>query len=222
MTLLDLIRLVRKHLAVVTALPVLCAVATGLVSYLLMSNTYTADTTLYVQGQEVSGASGSSTNLYSDFSAAQMIANDVASLADSETVLSTAAQDLGLQDLGAYRISVASESTTRVIKLSVTGKDPEQSARVANSVGAAISKVAHDAMGVQGVNVIDEAKAPSRPSGPNRRLYVAVAFLGGLFLAVAGVVLADMVNTKVRGAEDAEETLGIPVIGRIPEIQAGR
>ena len=77
-------------------------------------------------------------------------------------------------------------------------------------------------MGVQGVNVIDEAKTPTEPSGPNRKLYTAVAFLGGLFVAVAGIVLVDMVNTKIRGVDDAEETLGVPVIGRIPLTKTGR
>ena len=220
MTLLDLLHLMRKHLAAVIALPVVCALVMGAASVLLMGNTYTADTTLYVQAQQ--NATDSSNNLYSDLNAGQMIANDVASLADSETVLSAAAADLGLDSLEAYKIGVTSESTTRVVKLSVTGKDPNATTEVANAVAAAISETAQRSMGVEGVNVIDEAKVPSEPSGPNRPLYTAVAFLGGLFVAIAGIVLLDMLNTKVRDADDAEETLGIPVIGRMPEMKAGR
>ena len=73
----------------------------------------------------------------------------------------------------------------------------------------------------ESVNVIDVAEEPSSPSGPNRILYTAVAFLAGLFAAVACVVIMDMVNTRVRNAEDAEELLGIPVIGWIPERKDG-
>lgn len=29
----------------------------------------------------------------------------------------------------------------------------------------------------------------------------------------------DMLNTRVRGVEDAEELLGVPVIGRIPAVK---
>ncbi|WP_154028587.1 Wzz/FepE/Etk N-terminal domain-containing protein [Olsenella uli] len=220
MTLLDLLHLMRKHLGVVIALPVACAATMAAVSFLLLSNTYTADTTLYVQAK--GATQGTSSNLYSDLNAGQMIANDVASLADSESVLDAASAQLGITDLKAFKISVSSESTTRVIKLSVTGKDPRECSQVANAVGAAISKVAQESMGVQGVNVIDEAKTPTEPSGPNRKLYTAVAFLGGLFVAVAGIVLVDMVNTKIRGVDDAEETLGVPVIGRIPLTKTGR
>ena len=73
----------------------------------------------------------------------------------------------------------------------------------------------------ESVNVIDEAEAPAGPSGPSRALYVAVAFLAGLFAAVAIIVLMDMLNTRVRNAEDAEELLGIPVIGWIPMTKDG-
>ena len=46
--------------------------------------------------------------------------------------------------------------------------------------------------------------------------------MAGLFLAVAIVVVEDMLNTKVRGQEEVEELLGIPVIGRIPAMRGGR
>lgn len=67
-------------------------------------------------------------------------------------------------------------------------------------------------MDIQSVNVIDKAVAPVNPSGPNRPMYVAVALMAGLFLAVAIVVVADMLNTKVRRVEEVEELLGLPVI----------
>lgn len=220
MTLLDLLHLMRKHLAVVVALPVACAVIMALVSFLLMSNTYTADTTLYVQAQQNGQTSGN--NLYSNLNAGQMIANDVASLADSETVTKAASEALGLPDLKAYDVSVSSDTQTRVIKLSVVGTEPRATAQVANAIAEAISVTAKQSMGVEGINVIDEAQAPSQPSGPNRLLYTAVAFLGGLFVAIAGVVLVDMLNTKIRDADDAEQSLGLPVIGRVPTMKSGR
>ena len=77
-------------------------------------------------------------------------------------------------------------------------------------------------MDIQSVNVIDKAVAPVNPSGPNRPMYVAVALMAGLFLAVAIVVVADMLNTKVRRVEEVEELLGLPVIGRMPAMKGGR
>ena len=50
-------------------------------------------------------------------------------------------------------------------------------------------------------------------------MYTAVGFLAGLFIAIAAVVLMDMTNTRVRKADELEELLPVPVIGRIPVIK---
>lgn len=219
MTLLELLHLLRKHLILVIALPIVCAVAMAVVAYGFMANVYTAETSMYVFSQ--SGEENTST-LQSNLSASQMIANDVAALIESSRVTNATADDLGLDDLNGYDISVSSETTSRVITLSVEGADPQEAADIANAMAANVSEVAREVMNVQSVNVVDEAAAPEQPSGPSRTMYVAVAFLAGLFVAVAIVVLLDMLNTKVRSAEDAEELLGIPVIGRIPAMKGSR
>lgn len=219
MTLLDLARLLRKHLKLVIALPVLCAVVMAAVSVTLMGNTYTVTTSLYAQA---ASDTSQSENLYSDLNAGQMVANDVANLAKSGSVLSDAAKSLGLQDFNDFDVSVTSETTSRILSVSVTGKDPQKTAEAAKALNDSISETAQKAMGLKGVNVIDEPVAPDSPTGPNRKLYVAVAFLGGLFVAVALVVLQDMLDTKVHGADEVEELLDLPVIGRIPEMKGGR
>ena len=220
MTLLELLHLLRKHLRLVVLLPVACALVMGVYSYLFMSNTYTASTSMYVLA--LNQDTTASTSLSTDLSASQMISNDVSTLLTSDRALAETAEDLALEDLSAYDVSVTSETTSRVIGLTVTGPDPQTAADVANHLVANVSGIAQEVMSIESVNPIDQATAPEAPSGPNRPLYVAVALMAGLFLAVAIVVVEDMLNTKVRGQEEVEELLGIPVIGRIPAMRGGR
>ena len=220
MTLLELLHLLRKHLRLVVLLPVACALVMGVYSYLFMRNTYTASTSMYVLA--LNQDTTASTSLSTDLSASQMISNDVSTLLTSDRALAETAEDLALDDLSAYDVSVTSETTSRVIGLTVTGPDPQTAADVANHLVANVSGIAQEVMSIESVNPIDQATAPESPSGPNRPLYVAVALMAGLFLAVAIVVVEDMLNTKVRGQEEVEELLGIPVIGRIPAMRGGR
>lgn len=213
MTLLELLHLLRKHLKLVIALPIVFAIACGVVT-LFMPNQYTASTTMYVLSKNADSKSG---NAYSDLNAGQLLSNDVASIAKSSEVKSAVANSLGTS-LSSYDVKVDNSTTTRVITLSVTGPDPQAAANIANAYVQNISSTAQSVMDVQAVNVIDAASAPTSPSGPNRPLYIVVALLVGLFLAVAIVVIADMVNTKVRSDEDVEELLGIPVVGHFPDI----
>lgn len=220
MTLLELLHLLRKHLRLVVLLPVACALVMGIYSYLFMRNTYTASTSMYVLA--LNQDTTASTSLSTDLSASQMISNDVSTLLTSDRALAETAEDLALEDLDDYDVSVTSETTSRVIGLTVTGPDPQTAADVANHLVANVSGIAQEVMSIESVNPIDQATAPEAPSGPNRPLYVAVALMAGLFLAVAIVVVEDMLNTKVRGQEEVEELLGIPVIGRIPAMRGGR
>ncbi len=222
MTLLELSRLLKKRLLLVVALPVVCAVAMGLFSFLLMPDTYTASTSLYVLTKTENVNGGNNNNMYSDLNASQLLTNDVAALVESDRVFNDTAKDLGMQNLDEFDIAVASETTTRVITLSVAGKDANTAATVANKLVDNVSDIAREVMDIQGVNVIDEAIAPTDPSGPNRPMYIAAALMLGIFLAIAIVVLSDMLNTKVRNAEEVEELLGVPVIGRMPTAKGGK
>lgn len=219
MTLLELLHLLRKYLKLVIALPLACMLAVGAYSYVVMPNTYSATVSMYVL---VKQENANSNSLSSDLSASQMVTNDVATLLKSDRVVNETASALGLDSLKAYKTSITSSTTSRVLSLEVTGPDAEMAANVANKMADEVSSVAHDVMNVDSVNVVDSAKVPTAPSGPKRPLFMAIGLLGGLFMAVAIVVVSDMLNTKVRDEEELEELLGLPVIGRIPAVKGGR
>ena len=221
MPLPELLQLMRKHLKLVILLPIVCALAMGVYSYAFMANTYTASTSMYVLAKQTSANSDNAAN-YSNLNASQMLANDVSTLLKSDRIAADTVKNLHLDSLKGYSTKVTSETTSRVITLSVTGSDPDTSAAIANEMASNVSKVAQQVMDVQSVNVIDQAVSPSSPSGPNRSMYIAVALLAGLFIAIAIVVVSDMLNTKVRNADEVEELLGLPVIGRMPAVKGGK
>ncbi len=91
MTLLELFQLLKKHLKLVIALPVICAVAMGIVSFTMMDNTYTATTSMYVLAKTDDSGQMS----YNDLSASQMLSNDIATLLDSAAYRTKCVSTLG-------------------------------------------------------------------------------------------------------------------------------
>jgi capsular polysaccharide biosynthesis protein len=229
MTLLELFELLKKHLKLVILLPIVCAIVVGLYSYAFMENQYTATTSMYVlasQAQNTSSSSNSNT-LYNDLNASQMITNDVAKLLKGDQrLISQVSQDTGVASSGTnltgYKVQVTNETNSRVISLSVTGSDPQKAADIANAMTKDVSSIAQEVMGIEAVNQIDRASAPTSPSGPNRPLYILVGLLVGLFAAIVIVVVADMLNTRVRNQSDLEQLIDVPVLGRIPEIKGAQ
>ncbi|MDO4539166.1 MAG: Wzz/FepE/Etk N-terminal domain-containing protein, partial [Coriobacteriales bacterium] len=207
--------LLRRHFVLVIVLPII----TGLITFgvvMLMPNEYTASTTMYVLSRNEAEASAALTQ--QDLNTAQMLTNDVTTLIKSDRIKNDVSTHLGLSNLKGFKINVTSSTTTRVITLSVTNADPQLACDVANAIVDDVSIVAQEVMQIQSVNVIDTAQVPTSPSGPRRLMYTAVGALGGLFLAVAIVVLRDSLDTRVRSGQEVEEIVGIPVVGHFPEI----
>ena len=211
MTLLELLHLMRKHLAIMILLPTLTAVGT-FVFTLFMPDEYTTSASIYVLSRPEDEAKDMVTA--ADLSLGQTIANDVITILKSDRVRADVADSLSSSGgTGSYKLDVSSSSSNRVITLSVTSTDPKKATDVANATVAAASRVAVEVMQIQSLNIIDPATAPTSPSGPRRMLYTMVGGMAGLFLAVAILVITDAADTRVRSGSDVEELTGIPVVG---------
>ena len=214
MTLMDFMKAIRSRILLVIVIPLITAGIMAFVGYQLMPDIYTAETTLYVLNK-----SSEDTLSYSDVQLSSLLVNDYRELVMSRRVLGKAAEKAGLtqKQMKALDIQVVSETDTRVIKISVSGEDPNVAANVANAVREEFSSSVIEIMQVENVNVVDPALVPTTPSGPARNRNIFIAFVAGLLLAVGLSVLLELMNTTIRSSEEAEAYLGIPVLARIPK-----
>lgn len=219
MTLLELLQLIRRNLKLVVILPVVLALLAAVFCWGFLQNQYTASTSIYALTKLDANTDASTS--YTDLTGSQLLANDLAKLADDEQLQKKVASQMDMVDLEGYDVAVESSTTSRVMSISVTGPSASTAAVIANKMAQEIGDTAKAVMDVKAVNVVSPAQAPEEPSGPKRLLYVAVAFLAGLFIAIAIIVLMDMLNTRIRNEQEAVELLGVPVIGRFPEVRGG-
>ena len=217
MTLLELLQLLRKKLWLIILMPILFGLVAAGVCWGTMSNDYTAEVSLYVLSKSSTTTTGTVSS--SDMTASQYLANDISVMAKSDRVINATAKSLGVDNLNGYTVAVDNSTTNRVITLKVTGKNPESAAKVADALAKQTATVSVEVMNLEAVNIVDDAQVPSTPSGPNRPMYTLVAILAGLFIAIAIVVLLDMVDTSIKSDEEAEELLGLPVLGRMPYVK---
>jgi capsular polysaccharide biosynthesis protein len=217
MTLLELLQLLRRKWFLVVLFPLVFAGLTAGYCWGFMTNDYTSSVSLYILSKSESDNSSAVTS--SDLTASQQLANDIAVLAQSNRVITATTEALGMTTFAGYEIEVASATTNRVITLSVTGKRPEAVAQIADELADQTAAIAVKVMDLKAVNIVDSAQIPTLPSGPNRILYTSVAFLAGIIVAIALIVVLDLLNTKIRNPEEAEELLGLPILGRMPALK---
>jgi capsular polysaccharide biosynthesis protein len=213
----DIIGLFRTNaLLLVLATVLVGALAFG-GSY-LMPNEYTASTSMYVLVRNEENTTASITQ--TELSSAQMVATDVVTIMTSDRVKNDVAGEMGLENLNGYKLNITNSTNTRMITLSVTGKDPELTAKVANAIVKDTSDVAIEVMDIKSVNVIDEATAPTAPSGPRHLMIGAVGAAAGFALAFAIAFMRDALDTRVRSGEDASNLIGVPVVGHFSKLEA--
>lgn len=71
-------------------------------------------------------------------------------------------------------------------------------------------------------HISDQAVPPFKASKPKKALVVALAFLAGLIGSLAFAFMREYMDDSVRGAEDIEEKLGLPLLGIIPQLKQGK
>ena len=187
-------------------------------SAFVVKPTYTSSTRIYVANQ----TAGTNNLTAQDLQAGSYLVNDYKEIIISDSVLSDVINREGLTmaegDLrGMIRVSIPND--TRIITISVNSKDPQDAQQLANSVREIAAEKIKVVTKVEDVTTIEEAKVPTSPSSPNIKRNVMLGALVGGFIAVAIVLLLEVLDDRVRRPEDVEEVLGLVLIGVVPDTE---
>lgn len=177
---------------------------------------YTSTTRIYV----VSRSSDTSlTN--QDLQAGSYLVNDYKEVITSSEVLSSVINQEKLS-MSASELSkdiaVTIPTDTRVISISVTDTDAQRACDIANTVREVAAEKIKAVTKVDDVTTLESATKPSHPSSPNVKKNAAIGALAGAFLAIVGILVAEVLDDRVRRPEDIEETLGMTLLGVVPDV----
>ena len=177
---------------------------------------YTSTTRIYV----VSRSSDTSlTN--QDLQAGSYLVNDYKEVITSSEVLSSVIDQEKLS-MSASELSkdiaVTIPTDTRVISISVTDTDAQRACDIANTVREVAAEKIKAVTKVDEVTTLESATKPSHPSSPNVKKNAAIGALAGVFLAVVGILVAEVLDDRVRRPEDIEEVLGMTLLGVVPDV----
>jgi capsular polysaccharide biosynthesis protein len=114
------------------------------------------------------------------------------------------------------KISVSSETDTRVLTITVTDEDPYEACQIANAVRDVAANHIKNVMDIDAVNVVETANIPQEKSSPSLAKNGILGGALGLFLAIAIVLIVYLSNDTVKTQEDVEKYLGLSVLGTIP------
>lgn len=197
---------------------ILCAVAVGAaafaVSKYVLTEEYESTTRIYVLNRQ-----NDDTLTYSDVQLGTQLTKDFTQIIKSRYVLEQVIEVCGLEDTSgtlASRVSVDTQSDTRIVSITVTDTDPAMAQYIANELREAAAQRIVSVMDIQAVNVVDEANMPAAPSAPNVLKWTVIGFLLGAFLCMAVVLIQFLMDDTIKTSDDIEKYLGLSTLGMIP------
>ena len=203
---------------------VLCAALLGTSVFVYSKNfvkpQYEASVSVYVNNS--SGQEGNRITT-ADLQVAMRLVATYINIIQSDTVLDKVIAECGV-DLNAKQlremISASSIGETEMFRVTVRTTDPQMSMDLAN----VISEVAPDEITkfIEGstTKIIDKAKLPTEPCAPNYTVNTILGVLIGMTLAIIGLLLYMLLDTRIKTEDDLAKICKIPVMGLIPNLSS--
>ena len=113
-------------------------------------------------------------------------------------------------------IKVTSEDDTEVVRISVTNEDPKTAAKIANEIVPVFTALVKETYKIENVQVIDKAEVNNTPSNINHTKDVVIFAFIGIVISVAYVLIANMLDTTIKTADDIEKDFKVHVLAEIP------
>ncbi|WP_137790972.1 Wzz/FepE/Etk N-terminal domain-containing protein [Bacillus sp. E(2018)] len=215
----DIALTLRKRLKLIIVMTVVAAIASGIISYFVLTPVYQASTQMLVNQKSSEQSTLDPNQIRSNI---DMI-NTYKQVIQSPAILDIVVEDLGLQqstDALISKISVNSEQNSQVFSLTIQDEDPAQAVKLANAISDTFSKEVPSIMKVDNVKILAPAVLKDNPSPikPKPLLNIAIALVVGLMAGVGIAFLLEYLDNTIKTEEDVQRVLELPVLGSIPKI----
>lgn len=208
--------ILRKFWAVVLA-AVIGAGAALLGTLYFITPQYRSSALFYVNGNSLSVGSIS----LSDLSAAKDLVNSYIVILKSRETLNSVIDYAGLDykysQLNSM-ISAASVNDTEIFQVYVTSSDPQEAEKIANAIAYILPKRIESIIDGATAKIVDYAVVPSAPFSPNHTKNTMVGLLAGAALALAIIVIQDIIDITIRTGDDLTSVTSLPVLAAVPDM----
>ena len=215
---IDPMALLRKLWAakfIIVFVTVVLAVATLLVNLVVIRPTFESTTRVYVVNQTEDKAVTTQ-----DLQLGNFLVKDYKEIILSDTVMSEVinSENLSMTPSQLKRVvKVDSPRDTRILSISVSDRDPQKASNLANRVREVASEQIKRVTKVNDVTTLEVAKPTNIKSSPKTRRNTLLAAALGVLLSAGYIVVRELLDDRVRYAEDVEDGLGLVLLGVVPQ-----
>ncbi|HEL2631205.1 TPA: capsular biosynthesis protein CpsC [Streptococcus suis] len=183
-------------------------------SSFLVTPQYDSTTRIYVVSQNVEAGAGLTNQ---ELQAGTYLVKDYKEIILSQDVLTQVATELNLNENLKEKVSVSIPVDTRIVSISVRDADPNEAARIANSLRTFAAQKIVEVTKVSNVTTLEEAVPAEEPTTPNTKRNIILGLLAGGILATGLVLVMEVLDDRVKRPQDIEEVMGLTLLGVVPD-----
>ena len=208
-----------KKLAIILITLMFVAVGIGY-SYFFVKPEYTSTTSLVLAQSSSSGQTGDGAISATDLTMNSKLVSTYSELIKRKAILGQVCENLNIPDSNIQelrgKIKVNSAKNTEIIEISVTNKDPNKAAAIANEIAKVFGEKIVEIYNISNVYLLDRAEANAVPSNINHMKDVVIFAFIGLVIAAVYVLIANMLDNTIKTEQDVEATTELLVLSSIP------
>lgn len=208
-----------KKLEIILITLMFVAVGIGY-SYFFVKPEYTSTTSLVLAQSSSSGQTGDGAISATDLTMNSKLVSTYSELIKRKAILGQVCENLNIPDSNIQelrgKIKVNSAKNTEIIEISVTNKDPNKAAAIANEIAKVFGEKIVEIYNISNVYLLDRAEANAVPSNINHMKDVVVFAFIGLVIAAVYVLIANMLDNTIKTEQDVEATTELLVLSSIP------
>ncbi len=213
--------MLKKKLVFIVLISLVGAAIAGCFTNFFIEPKYTASVKLHVYSSNDNRVASNSTITSSEFDASEKLVNTYLVVVESNTFTQKVADKVGGGiTRGQIRsmMSCSKIEETVAFQVNVTSTDPEQAKNVANAIAETCPEEIVRILKVGGVEVIDYASKPEKPSSPNLKKNALIGLVAGFVLSFAFFFIKELFDTSVHDENDLQREFDIPILGTIPRL----
>lgn len=201
----------------------ICAVLAGalVLTYtaLFVTPMYTAKISASINNKAVN--SGDTGMASSDLAVAIQLANTYVEIIKNDVILEPIIEEYDLDmttDELRNMISAEVIDDTQLFKVEIESPSPTLAKKIATAIRDVAERDIPGLMQGSTPKFLGEPKVSQTPTSPNYAVNGIIGVLAGAILAAIGVIVASLLDVRVKCEEDLEKICPIPVLGMIPEL----
>lgn len=158
----------------------------------------------------------------SDVTVMEKLIGVYSEIARNDNVMNAVSEEMGGKYSPDYiksMVITSSRNATVIIDVKVTCPVPQDAQTIANLVVKHCAVEIERIVNQTEITVVQDARLPSTPSSPNKKLFATVGFAAGFVISLAVIIILYCFDTRIKSVEEFTENFeDITVIGVIPNI----